>query len=393
LSTNRGCTFTVFLSLIVALLTSCSSPESQEDPRNSKFAALFNDDFHKSAATLDEEIRRNPNSLQALYWRATLEVEKGKVEEGIQRLDELLQRYPNYSFGYSERSRANYKAMRYDRALSDAELAIRFRPDVARNYVRRATVRLIIHQPDKALSDLKEACRLAPNEDFVFVHLLIADALMDLKQYHDAIPVLTEAIAHAGKDPKLYVRRALCYAHLKNYERAEADAAKATKVSPGDATAQVLTAALLSAQGHRAQALDVLIPVVKATPDERMIVETADLGPDVPSLADAALACIDTGHAKSAVSLLTLVEGRRPLDAEENFAFAKANIALNDRFRAAKLLNECLASQPTWVEPRVELIRLYMRDDLPQKARDVQYEGLKLKLSDKDRKRIATAMR
>lgn len=387
--------FKSVLTIIVpiAILSACTGPNLQEDPRNSKYFKLLSEKYATAVKILDQDLQKDPNSLQAQYARATVEVEHGKLDNGIELLNKLVDRYPTYSFAYSERSRANCWAQHYEQAISDADLAIRFRPDVARNYVRRATAYLSMHQADKVMADLKTAEHLAPDEDKVYIALLRGLALMDLREYKQALPLLTESVAHAGKDERPYVQRARCYAFLKDWDRAQADADKALKLRPDNLNVKVLHAALLSATGKREQARQLLLPCVKGAFDERGVADTSDLGSDVPSVADVALACLSAGNPNAAKAILTLIEARRPLDANEMYAQAKIYLAVNDRFRAAKLLNECLASEPSWGEPRVELIKLYLKDNLPQKARDVQKEGLALHLSPQDRKMVASAMR
>lgn len=378
---------------IICLLTGCSHSDLQQDPRTGKFASQMDAKYDDAVKVLDGELAKNPGNLSAEYARATVEVESGNLQNGLDRLDKLLQHYPTYSFGYSERSRANFKAQRFEQAVSDADMAIRYRPDVVRNYIRRAVAYLSLHQPDKALKDLSTATKMDPKEDPVFVGLLTGLSLMELRRYQEALPFLSDSVAHAGNDDRPYINRGVCYAHLKEWNNAMADSEKAMKLRPDDVSAKVLHAALLSATGHRRQARESLVAAMKTASDMKAIVQAADLGPDVPSVADVALACIDAGKAPSADKILTLVEARRPLEGEELLALAKMDLAQGDLFRAAKLLNQCVASQPTWVEPRVELIKLYIRDNLPQKARDVQREGLELPLSPEDRKTVASAIR
>lgn len=391
----KSCRYLVALVIpvLLTLLAGCTSADLQTDPRTSKYAALLKGDYQTAVKQLNQDIEANPNNLDALYWRATIEVEKGNVEDGIRRLDDLLQKFPAYSFGYSERSRANFNALHFEKAIADANLAIHYRPDVARNYVRRAAAYLILHQPDKALDDLAAAVKLAPQEDVTYVKLLTGYGQFQLKNYKQAAADFSAVIDRDPKNTRAYVHRALCYVQLKDLKDAQADSDKACKVNPGDLSAKILHSALLSAAGHREEARRQLIPSLRAKVDERAIADTADFGSDVPSIADAVLACVAAGHPQSGIAVLDLVQAHRPLDPQENFAFAKAALAKNDRFRAAKALNECLAMQPTWIEPRLDLIKLYLADNLAQKAREVQKEGLTLPLSGKDKKELASALR
>ena len=383
------------VSLIIPLLTlsSCAGPDLQADPRSSKYFKLLTEKYDAAAKVLDQTLQKDPGDLQAQYARATIEVEHGRLDDGIDRLNKLIEKYPTWAFAYSERSRANFRAQHYEQALGDADAAIRFRPDVARNYVRRASAHLAMHQAKEAMDDLKTAQKLAPGEDQLYVKLLSGLCLMDQRQYKEALPLLDESVAHAGSDERPYVQRAKCYAHLKEWSKAKADADKAMKMRPDNINVRVLHSALLSATGHRQEARQQLAPYVKGTIDDRGVADTADLGEDVPSVADVAQACLLANNPKTAKSILTLTEARRPLDAEEMYAEAKTYLALKDLFRTAKLLNECLATEPTWVEPRIALIKLYLRDNLAQKAQSVQKEGLALPLSAKDKQALIYALK
>jgi len=377
---------------VFCLLAGCSGPNLKEDPRNGKYGALMASNYATAVRTLNEDLQKNPDSLPALYARATTEVEGGNLQDGINRLNRILEKYPTYSFAYSERSQANFKAGHYEDAMSDADLAIRYSPEVARNYVRRATVFLVMHKPDRTIADLETATKLAPQENMAYVKMLTGLALMDQHRYREALPILSESTAHAGTDARPLVRRGACYARLKEFDKALADADGAMKIQPNDVAVKSLHAALLSATGHREAARKEFEPLLQGKPDEKTIAEIADLGADIPSVTDVALAGLAVKNPKTSKAILTLVEGHRPLDPQEMFALAQVEEAQGDRFRAAKLLNECLATDPMWAEPRVALIRLYVLDNLPQKARDLQKEGLELPLSAKDRKTVASAI-
>lgn len=392
MSKQRARAISVLIPLLFTL-AGCGGPNLQEDPRHSKYAGLLEGKREDAVKKLDQDLAAQPGDLQALYYRATIEVEKGNLEDGIQRLSKLLEKYPSYSFAYSERARANWKAGHYDDAVADANLAIHYRPDVTRNYIRRAAAYLALHKPEQALADLQQAQKLDPKEDRPYVELLSGRCLIEQRKYEQALPVLTQAVKDARKDDIYpFIHRSICYAHLKDWKNAKADSDTVYKMRPQDPGGTVLRAAILSATGHREEARKILIPALKGTPDKKLTAEMSDLGSDVPSVADVAAACLANDDPKLAKSILTLVEARRPLDPEEIFALAKAELGQKDLFRASKLLNQCLAMQPTWVEPRVELIRLYERDGLPQKARAVQKEGLELNLPRADRQKISSAI-
>src|SRR3990167_2614264 len=112
------------------VLTSCSGSPLQEDPRQGKYARLIDGNYEAAVKALDQELTKDPNSLQARYARATVEVESGNLNNGTEMFNKLLEDYPSYSFGYSQRSRAHFKAGKYDQGLMDVNLAIRYRPDV-----------------------------------------------------------------------------------------------------------------------------------------------------------------------------------------------------------------------------------------------------------------------
>jgi Flp pilus assembly protein TadD len=377
---------------IFCLLAGCSGQNLKEDPRDSKYAALISGNYQTAVRALNDELAKNPDNLQAQYYRATVEVESGNLQDGLNRLTKILEKYPTYSFAYSERSRGNYKGGHLEDAMADADLSIRYRPDIARNYVRRATLYVTMHKPDKARQDLVMATKLAPNEDASYVKMLNGLALMDEHRYKEALAVLSESAAHATKDSRPLVRRATCYARLKEWDKAMADSEQAMKVEPNEVAVRSLHAALLSATGHREEAVKEFQPLMGDKADEKTIAEIADLGADIPSVTDAALAALAANNPKLSKAILTLVEAHRPLDPDEQFALAKVEEAQGDRFRAAKLLNECLATDPMAPEPRVALIKLYVLDNLPQKARDVQKEGLELPLPAAARKMVASAI-
>lgn len=374
------------------VLVGCSKPELDQDPNDSSYYKSLSLNYQEAVTKLDDEIRQHPQAILPEYFRALVEVEKGNLQYGIARLDQLLQKHPKYSFGYSQRCRAYFKAGNYEQALADGDLAIRFRPDVGRNYVRRAMVELLVHQPDAAYKDLQTATRLAPNEDPNFTMMLTGVALMDMRRYDEALSLLNKAVENGKKDSRTYVRRATCYAFMKDWSKAKSDSDKAIKLAPDDVNAQILHAALLSQSGHRDAARAAFQSICKKTRDPRTLADGGNLGPDVPSIADIAFACLANHDHKLAKAVLTRAQSLRPLDNEEVFALAKAELANADFFRAAKLLNECLATQPTWAEPRVELIKLYVRDNLPQKAKEVQREGLDLPLAAKDKSIVSRAI-
>jgi tetratricopeptide (TPR) repeat protein len=206
-----------------------------------------------------------------------------------------------------------------------------------------------------------------------------------MNEFNKAVNIQPKGNAQAFLD------RALCFAQTQNWKSATADCAAYQKVSPDEYHGRALHAALMSAQGRRQAARAEFAALVKVSPFSN-ITEDIDYGPDVPSCADAALGCIAAGNPNLAIAILSAIETQRALDSQEQWALAEADMATGQQKQAVHLYEECLSSDATWLAPRIALIKLYKKQNLDQKARDIEQEAMSLPLSTQEKHALVAAL-
>jgi tetratricopeptide (TPR) repeat protein len=89
---------------------------------------------------------------------------------------------------------------------------------------------------EEAIKQFGSALALEPSDDIT--RLSLAKALIGLDRQADAVPVLSEVIAHQAHNPEARYLRGLAYRGIAQYDKAAADLRLAVDANPQDYSAR-----------------------------------------------------------------------------------------------------------------------------------------------------------
>lgn len=384
-----------FVLILSALLAAgCGSgPFAAQDNQIKDASQLIEQrKFSEANKLLSDVIAKDPNNKEALFQLSVIDYSAKKYEAALEKLDKAIQLDPGFARAYSQRALVNFRLVRNQSAIDDSNTAIRIDHTDGKTFHRRAIIRIAERQYDEALKDLDESQKLQPEQPAYFLDHNRGLCWMGKHDYTRAISSFNAAAKNAtrGQD-EVYLRRGLSYARLGDFAAATKDCDKFLAGHPHDKEGMALDASLLSARGEHKAASREFAQIIRAKPDAT-IAEFIDLGPDRPSFTDFANVGLEIAP-PLVVSCLTIVQRSRPLDPEEQLALAKGLMKQHNDRDAQVLLESALASDPSSIAIRVELIRLYARKGLRPKAAMMQAEGLRLSESANERARLNAALR
>lgn len=149
--------------------------------------------------------------------------------------------------------------------IAERRKAIRRNPRDANAHALLGLALLKQVQIEEGASALKRALEL--NAKLPGVHAVLANALFDLRRYEEAVPCYRTALRFQ-EAPDLHQHLADALLRLGHPEQAEAGARRAAELAPHDADIQLTLAAVLNAQGRKAEVDLVMHKVLQAAPEE-----------------------------------------------------------------------------------------------------------------------------
>jgi tetratricopeptide (TPR) repeat protein len=348
--------------------------------------------FDKAQEMLNAVLANDPADAKANYYAALAYFGKRQYQEALDKLNVSLEKDPTFAPAYSQRALVQTRLNDNPAAMADINQAINLAPTVGKNYHRRAIILLNSKEWKRALADLEKAHQLDPKDSPYYMHMNRAEAYLGLKDYKNALRDYNEAVALAPADNhEAYLRRALCRARSGDFKGAQTDLSNFLAKHPKDPIAHALQGALYSIDGQRAKALGEYRLAISGDPV--LISDMVDLGADThTTVTDLVDVCLQKKKPELATAILTRVESHRPLEPQEQFRLAMANLQMNRTERALSLLNSCIAMAPEYIDPRVELIRYYAQQGLSQKALEMQREALMVARTQADRREVSAAI-
>lgn len=174
-------------------------PESAIAQYSLGAAYLKDGDLKKAEQGINEAIKLAPDNYKAWYNKGVLEMRKGDAVMGLEALNKCIAIYP------------------YGKALF--------------------TRALLYQQTGSAALALKDIDRFLNSEPYNARALYIkADCLEQMQQLTEAMVYYNKAIEADSKEPLYYLRRALAYAKMQQYEQALHDLDQAISLNANDGT-------------------------------------------------------------------------------------------------------------------------------------------------------------
>ncbi len=196
----------LFLALGISLShTTCAPPPAEPEPEAGKPAA--------------------PSAGQ-LYQQA---VNTQNPEEKIDLLSRAIESNPAYETAWMERGKTYSELGDFKSAVADFSTVLAKNPESAEALFERAHSFQNMLFWQKALADYSSAIEIDPRGG---LYAARADCYLAHKEYANAIPDYTKAIAMDTQNAELYTNRGVCYQKLSEYDKAIADYQRASRLKP-----------------------------------------------------------------------------------------------------------------------------------------------------------------
>jgi hypothetical protein len=162
-------------------------PGRLDGPLNQARVHLQGGDHARTARALDEAERRRPGTAKVAYFRASLAIEEGRLEEAIVDLDRVLRDFPRDRSAHGLRGRALYLLGRHAEALGAHDQVLAIDPeDLGAHYGRMLALRALGRHAESAAA---EAFYLAHKEDESARSLATAHRQRAPLEHREALPI------------------------------------------------------------------------------------------------------------------------------------------------------------------------------------------------------------
>lgn len=174
-------------------------------------ASLWEDNI----VLLKNSLKRDPTSIIPLNSIGVIYMERNDFKNAFFYLNKTISYSPNYYKGYYNRGLLNGKIGNYKNAIGDFSKAIEL-TDYYKAYVGRGNSYLMLKDYSKAFSDAEKANSLNKNNPRTL--FLLANCYDDLNQLEKSILYYNQAIALNTEDPSYYLRRAIVYGKMQQFQ-------------------------------------------------------------------------------------------------------------------------------------------------------------------------------
>lgn len=174
-------------------------------------------------------LKTNPTSFIANNSLGVEYMERNDFAKSYQFLNKTVKLYPAYYKGYYNRGLLNGKTQNYDKAISDFSKAIQYK-NYYKAYVGRANVYYILKDYPKAIADAKTVLKTDPNN--LKAKIVLANSYDDLNQLDKAMNYYNQVMVLSQEDPNVYLRRAILFGKLSQFDRCLLDLNTCTDLNP-----------------------------------------------------------------------------------------------------------------------------------------------------------------
>ncbi len=224
-------------------------------------------EYDLALADLNEALRRDPRSVEALSWRASTHSAMHHREQAFADYDHALQLQPNNPHLLRCRAEITPTSKKeIDRAFADLDRAIQIAPSEPIFRLVRAGCNTALKRRDAALRELQEIIRRFPEPE---PFLAAVAGLAELKEYR-----LARAAIHARLDQhpdrdlayKCHIVLAIIDEIERRHSRARSELAAAIAIDPSKEDAYVFRAAITSRDWDVHQAFADIDSAIRANP-------------------------------------------------------------------------------------------------------------------------------
>jgi tetratricopeptide (TPR) repeat protein len=236
---------------------------------------LYQNDFERSLANLNQAIRLEPGQAELYVTRALVQLRRQQPDRAIEDCDQAIQIVPRSARTYAIRAAAWMSKNDCQRARADLEFAISIDETNPRGRIQK--VALLTQQDAQAQAgerlrqsngELKAGAEdiLTPNE-----LVKRGEDRLAMKEYDQALADLNEAIRLNPGYAPAYAARAQAWARKHYRDREIADCSLAIERDPSNANYRVARAESWSAQGMHKRAMADFADALRLEPNNPSI--------------------------------------------------------------------------------------------------------------------------
>jgi tetratricopeptide (TPR) repeat protein len=184
--------------------------------------------------TLEEVLKKNQNSAEALYLMAFCLDQQNKLPRASDYINQALKLKPNYPEAIKLRIRITKDGTGDLKSIfADLTQLEKLTPQDAWIYVHRADLLQVLGENKKAAEEFAKGISLGGNGDLPWCYHLQSVSYRAMHDYKKALESTTKAINLEPKNGAFYNNRANIREELKDYPGAIADFSKAIELNPG----------------------------------------------------------------------------------------------------------------------------------------------------------------
>lgn len=190
--------------------------------------------WQNSSALYTDILKKYPHSSTALNSLGAEYMLNRNYDQAIRYFNKAVNEDANNHKGYYNRGLLYAQNGKFNEALADFNKAIALK-QYPKAYVARANVHYMLKDFPKAMGDAETVLKTEPNN--VKANFVIANCYDDLNQLDKAMVYYNKVIALNNSDPSFYLRRAIVYGKLKQFDQClrDLDASTAINVNYGEA--------------------------------------------------------------------------------------------------------------------------------------------------------------
>lgn len=227
--------------------------------------ARMRENADERLADIQEAVKADPTSVEALQLRAAVHIERGEMEKALADFQELLQQDPNNVAVHQALANTYAGMKKYDEAIEHLNKAIELAPDVTLNFTLRAEIYEAQEKYDQALADLDHALKLQPNDPLALL------ARSQLYYMRENLPAARADVKRLLQMNPGFVRgillRSMIAAAEGNFTEATKDLQDILKADPGNVELRLQLAAFYVADQRPRKAIELLTQVIEQDKD------------------------------------------------------------------------------------------------------------------------------
>ena len=174
-------------------------------------------------------IKKYPHSSVALNSLGAEYMLRRDYDKAITYFNKAINEDANNHKSFYNRGLLHAQTRKFNEALRDFNKAIELK-QYPKAYVARANVYYMMKDFPKAISDAETVLRT--DENNVKANFVLANCYDDLNQLDKALGYYNKALSAKVNDPSFYLRRAIVFGKLKNYDAALNDLNESTSINP-----------------------------------------------------------------------------------------------------------------------------------------------------------------